>query len=116
MITIYHNPRCRKSREGLQILEENLKDFQTRLYLTDPFTEKELRQLIQALGISPIELIRKNEAIWKSEYKGKDLDDDAMIRAMLDHPRLIERPVVTDGRQAVIGRPGERILEFLSSR
>ena len=114
MITIYHNPRCRKSREGLQILEENLNAFQTRLYLTEHFTEKELRELIQALGISPLDLVRKNEAIWKSEYKGKDLSDDAVIQAMLAHPRLIERPVVTDGKNAVIGRPGERIREFLS--
>lgn len=116
MITIYHNPRCRKSREGLQMLEEKLDTFQTRLYLTEPVTEKELRQLIEALGIAPIELVRKNEAIWKSDYKGMDLSDDAIIQAMLAHPRLIERPIVTDGSKAVIGRPGERILDFLSGR
>ena len=113
MLTIYHNPRCRKSREGLQLLEESGKAFETRLYLTEAFSKQELTDLIQALGVAPIELVRKNEAIWKSDYKGKDLSDEEVIEAMLAHPRLIERPVVTDGRSAVIGRPGERITAFV---
>lgn len=113
MLTIYHNPRCRKSREGLELLEGSGKDFETRLYLTDAFTKEELKDLVKALGIAPIDLVRKNEAIWKSEYKGKNLSDEEVIDALLTHPRLIERPVVTDGTSAVIGRPGERISAFL---
>ena len=113
MLTLYHNPRCRKSREGLQILEESGKAFETRLYLTDAFSKQELKDLIKALGIAPIELVRTNEAIWKSDYKGKELTDDQVIEAMLTHPRLIERPVVTDGKSAVIGRPGDRITAFV---
>lgn len=113
MLTIYHNPRCRKSREGLQVLEASGKAFETRLYLSEPFTRSELTELIKALDIAPIDLVRKGEAIWKSEYKGKDLNDSAVIDAMLSHPKLIERPVVTDGTSAVIGRPAERIRAFV---
>ena len=113
MLTIYHNPRCRKSREGLQLLQESGLDFATRLYLTDAFTIKEMKDLLKALGSAPIDLVRKNEAIWKSDYKGKELSDEEVIEALLAHPRLIERPVVTDGESAVIGRPGERITAFL---
>ena len=116
MLTIFHNPRCRKSREGVQLLEASGQAFETRLYLTDAFTKQELKSLIKALGISPIDLVRKNEAIWKSDYKGKELDDEAVIEAMLAHPRLIERPVVSDGKSAVIGRPGERITAFVEGK
>lgn len=116
MLTLYHNPRCRKSREGLQILEASGKSFKTRLYLAEAFSKQELTNLIKALGIAPIELVRKNEAIWKSEFKEKDLSDEEVIEAMLTHPRLIERPVLTDGRSAVIGRPGDRISAFLEGR
>ena len=116
MLTLYHNPRCRKSREGLKILEASGKNFVTRLYLSEAFSKEELTDLIKALGVSPIELIRTNEAIWKSEFKGKDLTDDEVIEAMLANPRLIERPVVTDGQSAVIGRPGERITTFLEGK
>lgn len=94
-------------------MEASGKDFKTRLYLTEPLSRSELTELINALGIAPIDLVRKNEVIWKSEYKGKGLTDKAVIDAMLTHPKLIERPVVTDGRTAVIGRPGDRITAFL---
>ena len=113
MLTLYHNPRCRKSREGLEILKSSGKEFETRLYLNDPFTKRELADLIKALDIAPIDLVRKNEAVWKSEYKGKAMTDDAVIEAMLAHPRLIERPVVSDGSSAVVGRPAGRITAFL---
>lgn len=109
---IYHNPRCRKSREGLQILENSKKDFEVVLYLENPPSEMELKSIVSKLGISPIELVRKTEADWKENFKGKDLSDDEIIKAMVSYPKLIERPIVIKGNQAVVGRPPERVKEL----
>ena len=83
MIKIYHNNRCRKSRSGLEILENSGKDFEVIKYLENIPTKEELNALIKLLGIEPIDLVRKNEAIWKSEYKNKDLSNAVIIDAML---------------------------------
>ena len=112
MIKIYHNPRCRKSREGLAILENYGKEFEIINYLEDAPTEKELAKIINLLGIKPIELIRKNEQIWKENYKNKSLSDREIIIAMVQNPKLIERPIVIKNDKAVIGRPPETILEI----
>lgn len=112
MIKIYHNPRCRKSREGLAILENYGKEFEIIKYLEDAPTEKELAKIINLLGIKPIELIRKNEQIWKENYKNKSLSDREIIIAMVQNPKLIERPIVIKNDKAVIGRPPETILEI----
>lgn len=113
MIKIYHNPRCSKSRQGLAILEASGKDFETIKYLEDVLTAKELESIISKLGIKPMDLIRKNEAIWKSDFKGKILSDKEIIEAMVNHPKLIERPIVVNGEKAVVGRPPESISEII---
>ncbi|MFB9058224.1 arsenate reductase (glutaredoxin) [Mariniflexile ostreae] len=113
MITIYHNNRCSKSRNGLQLLEESGKDFKIVKYLEDIPNEKELKDIIDLLKIKPIDLVRQNESIWKSNFKGKDLSDADIISAMVEHPKLIERPIVVNGKKAVIGRPSEKILEII---
>ncbi|WP_179339019.1 arsenate reductase (glutaredoxin) [Winogradskyella ludwigii] len=113
MIKIYHNPRCSKSRQGLSLLEESGKEFEIIKYLEDQLTKKDLEDIISKLDIKPIDLIRKNEAIWKSDYKGKTLTDKEVIEAMVKHPKLIERPIVINGTKAVIGRPTEAILEII---
>lgn len=113
MITIYHNPRCTKSREGLQILENSGKEFEIVKYLDEPISKEKLKEIITLLGIKPIELVRKNEAIWKSDYKGKQLSDDAIITAMVNNPKLIERPIVINGKKATIGRPPTQILDVI---
>ena len=113
MITIYHNPRCSKSREGFQILEDSGKDFEVIKYLDEPISEIKLKEIIGLLGIKPIELVRKNEAIWKSDYKGKNLTDDNIISAMIKNPKLIERPIVVNGKEAVIGRPPIKVLNII---
>jgi len=115
MITIYHNPRCRKSREGLALLESSGEHFKTVLYLDNPPTEKELGALLQKLGIPPEKLLRKNEAVWKENFKGNIYSDAELIRIMVKHPKLIERPIVVKGDAAVIGRPAEQISNLLSS-
>jgi len=113
MIKIYHNNRCSKSRCGLQILEDSGKDFEIVKYLENTPTAKELKEIVNLLGISPIELVRKNEVIWKEAYKGKNLTDDAIIEAMVKNPKLIERPIIINGSKAVIGRPPEKILDII---
>lgn len=113
MIKIYHNNRCSKSRNALAILEKSGKKFEIVKYLEDNPTKPELLEIIKLLGIKPIELVRKNEAIWKENYKGKTLSDSEIINAMLTHPKLIERPIVIHNNKAVIGRPPEQILTIL---
>ncbi|MDY2586712.1 arsenate reductase (glutaredoxin) [Winogradskyella aquimaris] len=113
MITIYHNPRCRKSREGLTLLEESGKTFEIVKYLEDLLSEEDLKTIISKLDIKPIDLIRKNESTWKSDFKGKELTDEQIIKAMVNHPKLIERPIVVNNDKAVIGRPKERILDII---
>ncbi|XRE44337.1 YfgD, not an arsenate reductase [Tenacibaculum discolor] len=113
MIKIYHNPRCSKSRQGLEILENSGKEFETVKYLDTIPSEEELKEIINLLNISPIDLVRKNEKIWKEEYKGKDLSDAEIITAMVKNPKLIERPIVINGNKAVVGRPPENIKEII---
>jgi len=113
MITIYHNPRCSKSRQGLAILGNSTKDFEIVKYLDIPLSEEKLKEIIDLLKIKPIDLVRTNEAIWKEHYKGKNLSDAQVITAMAEHPKLIERPIVVNGNKAVVGRPPEAILDIL---
>ncbi|MAU15787.1 MAG: arsenate reductase (glutaredoxin) [Muricauda sp.] len=113
MIKIYHNPRCRKSREGLAILEKSGKEFEIIRYLEDVPSKEELKTLIDYLGIAPMDLVRKNEAVWKEKFKGKAMSDDEVISAMVENPKLIERPIVVNGEKAVLGRPPENISKVL---
>lgn len=113
-IKIYHNPRCSKSRIGVGILEEAKLDFEIVKYLVDVPSKEELKNIIEMLEISPIELVRKGEKIWKENYKGKNLSDSEVIDAMLENPKLIERPIVIKGDKAVIGRPSENISDLIS--
>ena len=113
MIKIYHNPRCRKSRESLQLLKESKQGYKIIEYLKETPSFDELKSIINLLGITPLELIRKNESIWKKNYKGKELTNDEVIRAMTEHPKLIERPIVINKEKAVIGRPPENIKYIL---
>ncbi|WP_067148246.1 arsenate reductase (glutaredoxin) [Pseudotamlana agarivorans] len=113
MIKIYHNNRCSKSRSGLQILENSGKEFEIVKYLENTPSEKDLKEIIKLLGIEPIALVRKNEAIWKSDFKNKDLSDADIIKAMVENPKLIERPIVINGDKAVVGRPPEVISTII---
>lgn len=113
MITIYHNSRCSKSREGVCFLEDAKVDFQVINYLENIPTKAELKELLKKLNISAIDLVRKKEAIWIEQYKGKSLTEDEVIEAMIANPKLIERPIIVNGDKAVIGRPSEKIKELL---
>ncbi len=116
-VTIYHNPRCSKSRQTLQILQQ--KDLPTQVveYLKEPPDRHTLEQILRQLQMEPRELMRKNETI----YKELNLDDpglgrDDLINAMLEHPILIERPIVViDDKKAALGRPPENVLRIIES-
>lgn len=114
MITIYHNARCKKSREGLALLNDSGEDFEIREYLKEPVSEEELKNILKKLGMAPIELVRTGEKIWKEHYKGKDLNDDELVRVMAEHPKLIQRPIVVKDNSAVVGRPAEKISDLLN--
>lgn len=113
MIKIYHNPRCRKSREGLQILEESGQSFEIVKYLDDVPNEQELKKILEYLDMAPINLVRTSESIWKENFKGKTMTDEEIIMAMVTHPKLIERPIVVKNSKAVLGRPPENIKTLL---
>lgn len=113
MLKIYHNPRCSKSREGLAILEDSGKEFDIVKYLENPPSFIELSAIVGKLGVDAIDLVRKNESVWKEQFKDKNLEDKEIVQVMVDHPKLIERPIVVLNNKAVIGRPPERISEFL---
>lgn len=113
-IQIYHNPRCRKSREALQYLKDKGIEPKIILYLQNPPTFDELKELIRKLKINPTELIRKKEKIFIENYSSSLLSDDEWIKVMTEHPILIERPIIISGNNAVIGRPKERIDEVIA--
>jgi arsenate reductase len=110
---IYHNPRCSKSRQTLQLIKESGKQVDVIEYLVDVPTEAELKNIVDLLRIKPEQLLRKNEAIYKEQFKDKNLSDDEWIAAMVKNPKLIERPIVIEGKKAVLGRPPENVLDLL---
>ena len=110
----YHNPRCGKSRQTLQLLQDHDIEVEVIEYLKTPPTAEELNQLLLMLAMQPRELMRKNELPYKDlGLSNIELDRNALIKAMIDHPILIERPIVVVSDKAVIGRPPETILTLL---
>jgi len=112
MTTIYHNPRCSKSRQTLALLEENGIQPEVRLYLQDVPSVAEIKELIKQLALSPIEMMRTKEALYKELGLSKESTDEERIQAMHNHPSLIERPIVIHNGKAKIGRPPEQVLEL----
>ena len=110
---IYHNPRCRKSRETLALIADAGVLPEVVEYLKTPPTVDELREIVGKLGISPEALVRKGEAIYKENFKGKSLSDEEWLIALAENPKLIERPIVIEGDRAVLGRPPENVNELL---
>ena len=110
---IYHNPRCRKSRETLELLKSNGIEPEVVKYLETPLNADQLKSLLKKLDIDATELLRKGEKEYKENYKGKDLSEKDAINAMVKFPKLMERPIVVKGNSAVIGRPPENVLALL---
>jgi arsenate reductase len=113
--TIYHNPRCTKSRTTLALLTERGIEPKVVDYLQTPPTAKELKAIVGKLGIKPEELVRKSEDVYKEKFAGKTLTDAQWIQALAANPILIERPIVVHGDQAVIGRPPENVEKMLGT-
>jgi arsenate reductase len=109
---IYHNPRCAKSRETLALIEEKGVKPEIIEYLKELPTKDELKNILSFLGISAAQLIRKGEPVFKEKFKGKTLSEEQWIDAMIENPKLIERPIVIEGNKAVLGRPPENVLNF----
>ena len=112
-VTIWHNPRCSKSRQTLALIEERGVAPVVRKYLEDAPSEAEIRAALAALGLKPIEAMRTKEAEFGAMGLSKDSDDDTLIRAMAEVPKLIERPIVFKGDKARLGRPPEAVLDIL---
>ena len=107
---IYHNPKCSKSRQTLELVRNKTSEFEIIEYLKNPLTAKEITVLLSQLNIKPLSLVRTQEIIWRENYKGKELTDIEIINAMFENPKLIERPIVVKNNKAVIGRPPENVL------
>ncbi len=114
MLKIIHNPRCRKSREALNILQNNKLEPVVIEYLKNPLNKIQLEEVFSLLSkFDQEKIIRKNELIYKKEYKNKILSKYDLINAILKHPILLERPIVIKDKKAIIGRPPENILALL---
>lgn len=113
VLRIYHNPRCSKSRQALELIRNSGAEPEVIDYLNNPPTEVELMELIAMLRMRPEELLRKGESEYRELVQGRGLSDTDIIRTMVAHPRLIERPIVVSNKKAVIGRPPENVLELL---
>ncbi|MFD2998865.1 arsenate reductase (glutaredoxin) [Pontibacter toksunensis] len=113
MLKIYHNNRCSKSRQALELTRNAGKEVEVIDYLKTPPTAADLQVILRKLHMKPDQLIRKNEAIYKDRFKGKNLTDEEWIQAKVSYPVLIERPIVVKGEEAVVGRPPEKVQELL---
>ena len=113
MITIWHNPRCSKSRQVLALLEDRDEEVQVRRYLDDVPSIEELRLTRDTLGLRTIEMMRTGESVFRDLGLSESTDDEGLLKAMATTPKLIERPVVFANGQARIGRPPQAVLEIL---
>lgn len=114
MTTIYHNPRCSKSRNGIEYLQKKGIEFQIVKYLETSMDTNTITEIVRQLGIKSEQLVRKNEELYKTQYKGKELTDTEWIRILAENPILIERPIIVHNDKAVIARPTEKIDEILN--
>lgn len=109
---IYHNPRCSKSRQTLELIQQAGQQIEIIDYLNQPPSEKELTTIIKLLGINAEDLVRKNEDLYKEKFKGKKITQQEWVKILIEHPKLIERPIIIKGDKAIIGRPPEKVLEL----
>lgn len=110
---IYHNPRCSKSRAGLQYLESKGYDIEIRKYLNDGITVTELKEILEKTGKKPIDLVRTHEQDFIDNYKGKAFSDNQWIKILVENPKLLQRPIVINGTKAVLANPPEKIEEIV---
>jgi arsenate reductase len=109
MINIYHNPRCRKSRAGLEYLKQKGLEFEIVEYMKEYFTIESLKELLAKLNMAPQEIIREQEEIYKKQFKGRSFNSEEWIKILIKHPNLIKRPLVEKGYKAVWADPPENV-------
>jgi len=112
MYTIYHNPRCSKSRKGLEYLKSKTSEVEVVEYLKKPFTHESFKKVLIKLNKKPFDMVRTQEEIYKKEFKGKNFTDDEWVKIMVENPKLINRPIVVKDNKAVWGNPPEEIDEL----
>jgi arsenate reductase len=112
-VTLYYNPRCSKCREALCMLEEKGIEAEIIEYLKTPPTEKELKAVLEKLGLKPVDIIRTKEPLFEKKFKGKKHSDAEWIKIMSKNPILIERPIAIEGNKAIVGRPPINIFTIL---
>ena len=110
---IYHNPRCSKSREALQLIKDAGIDVEIVEYLKEIPTAEELKTILMKLNLSPKDIIRKGEPVYKEKFKNSNFNEDEWIKIMIEYPKLIERPIVIKGNKAILGRPPENVLDLI---
>lgn len=115
-LTIYHNPRCSKSREACSILENKGVEFDTVEYLKTPLDQKQIKALLKLLRVKAEEIVRKSEPIYIENFADKKLTETQWIKILAQNPILIERPIIVKGNKAIIGRPTEKVLELIKKR
>lgn len=113
MYTILHNSRCGKSREAIKVLEESGKEYEVREYLKLTLSKEELKEVLSKLNLKPMDIVRTNEEEWKINFKNKEMSDEDILDAMVEYPKLIQRPIVTDEKSGVVGRPKELVENFI---
>ena len=113
MIKIYHNIRCSKSREACSILQDKGVKFETIEYLKTPPTQNEIKELLKMLGMKAEEIVRRGEPLFKEKFAAKKLTEAQWIKIFAENPILIERPIIVKGNKAIIGRPPEKLLNFI---
>ncbi len=112
-ITICHNGQCSKSKGALELLQDSGVPFNVRWYIAEPLSTLEIADLLKQLGMSAYSLARKSEPLFQEQYANKSLSEKQWIQVLADNPVLIERPIVTNGEEAIIARPPETVLEFI---
>jgi arsenate reductase (glutaredoxin) len=113
MLKIYHNPRCRKSREGLEYLKSKTTDFEVVEYLKDGLSADMLKEILLKTNLKPSDLIRTQEQIYKKELKGKTFTDEEWIDIIVENPKLLQRPIIVAKQKAVFAQPAEKINEVI---
>jgi arsenate reductase (glutaredoxin) len=113
MIRIYHNPRCRKSRAGLEYLQEKTSDFETIDYIKNGISPEEIREILEKMNTTPSNLVRTQEDYYKKQLKGKDISGEEWIGILAENPKLLQRPILVTEHKAVLGQPPENIDNLL---
>ena len=116
MIKIYHNPRCKKSREALDFLEKKGHKVQIIRYLEDKITVNDLSTLLKKINLSAMEIVRKNESVWKKKYSKMKLNEEELTEILSENPKLIERPIVEFKNSGVLARPLDHLINFLKKK